>query len=153
MQTNTKDLSAGLFFIAVGVLYGSLAWFGLPIGRALDMGPGYFPVVLSGMLVVLGIVIVGRSFLDTQDRLPFGVVPWRGVVFLSLATITFAAFVEEIGLLPDVFAATFVATLANPKVKLVKSVLSSLCIALFCTAVFAYGIRLPIPVVGEWLSW
>jgi putative tricarboxylic transport membrane protein len=74
------------------------------------------------------------------------------VILLSLATIIFAAFVEKLGLLPGVFATTFVATLANRKVNLVRAALTSLCIAIFCTAVFAYGIRLPIPVIGEWLG-
>jgi hypothetical protein len=152
MQANMKDLGAGAFFVFVGLVYGSIAWFGLPIGVALNMGPGDFPIVLSGMLIVLGLWIAGRGFVDTQGREPFGAVPWRGVILLSLATIIFAAFVEKLGLLPGVFATTFVATLANRKVNLVRAALTSLCIAIFCTAVFAYGIRLPIPVIGEWLG-
>ncbi len=153
MTANLKDIGAGTIFVAVGTLYGCLAWFGLPIGMALNMGPGYFPLVLSGILVVLGLTIIGRAFIDLDDRLPFGVVPWRGVVLLSLATIIFAAFVEKLGLLPGVFITTFIAMLANPKVHMRKSLASSLCIALFCTAVFGYGIHLPIPVIGEWLRW
>lgn len=153
MQANLKDIGAGAFFLVAGLVYGSIAWFGLPIGSALNMGPGYFPIVLSGMLVVLGLWIAVRGALDTHGHEAFGAVPWRGVVLLSLATIIFAAFVEQLGLLPGVFATTFLATLANPKVRLMPALFTSLCIALFCTAVFAYGIRLPIPVVGEWLRW
>lgn len=153
MHANFKDLGAGAFFVLVGLLYGLIAWFGLPIGVALDMGPGYFPIVLSCVLVLLGTWIGGRGFIDTVGREPFGVVPWRGVVLLSLATISFAAFVEKLGLLPGVFVSTFIATMANRKASPLRAALTSLGIAAFCTAVFAYGIRLPIPVVGEWLRW
>lgn len=153
MPANAKDLGAGAFFIAVGLVYGSIAWLRLPIGVALNMGPGYFPIILSGMLVVLGLWIAGRGFIDTVGRLPFGAVPWRGVVLLSLATIAFAAFVEKLGLLAGVFVTTFVATLANRKVNPLRAAFTSLCIALFCTAVFGYGIRLPVPVIGAWLRW
>lgn len=153
MHANLKDLGAGAFFIFTGILYGSIAWLKLPMGRALDMGPGYFPVVLSGILVALGLWIAGRGFVDTEDREPFGVVPWRGVVLLSLATLVFAAFVDDLGLLPGVFVTTFLATLANPKVKILNSLVSSICIALFCAAVFGYGIRLPVPLIGDWLRW
>ncbi len=153
MRANGKDLGAGAFFVFIGVVYGSIAWFGLRVGSALNMGPGYFPIALSGMLIVLGLWIAGRGFIDTEGQVSFGVVPWRGVIMLSLATIIFAAFVEGLGLLPGVFVTTFVATLANPKAKPLQAAVTSLCIALFCTAVFGYGIRLPIPVIGEWLRW
>jgi hypothetical protein len=153
MNVNIKDLGAGAIFVFFGLLYGSIAWFGLPIGQALNMGPGYFPVVLSGIILVLGVWIAGRGFIDTEGREPFGVVPWRGVIMLGLATIIFAACAEQLGLLPGVFVTTFIATMANSKVKPLRAAFTSLCIALFCTAVFGYGIRLPIPVIGEWLRW
>ncbi|MBC7138217.1 MAG: tripartite tricarboxylate transporter TctB family protein [Defluviimonas sp.] len=152
MQANLKDLGAGAIFILAGSVYGSMAWFGLPIGQALNMGPGYFPIVLSAMLIILGLAIAGRGFIDISGREPFGVVPWRGVVMLSLATVVFAALIEKLGMLPGVFLTCFLASLANPKAKLRNSLVSSLSIAIFCTAVFAYGIRLPIPVVGKWLG-
>lgn len=151
MHYNMKDFGAGSFFIFVGLLYGSIAWLGLPIGQALNMGPGYFPVALSGMLILLGLWIVGRSFVDTAGREPFGMVPWRGVVMLSLATIVFAALAEKLGLLVGVFVTSFIATLANSKISLQRAAFTSLCISLFCTAVFGFGIRLPIAVIGEWL--
>lgn len=152
MQANAKDLGAGSFFVFIGLLYGSLTWFGLPIGTALNMGPGYFPGVLSGILIVLGLAIAGRSFVDRKDRLPFGLVPWRAVALLSLSTIIFAAFVEKLGLMPGIFITALLASLASPQVRVLNAVISSACIALFCTAVFAYGIGLPLPVIGEWLQ-
>lgn len=151
MSANLKDLGAGALFVFVGAVYGSIAWFGLPIGVALNMGPGYFPVVLSGILIILGLAIVRRGFIDVEGRAPFGAVPWRGVVLLSLATVLFAAFSEKLGLLPAVFLTAFISTLSNPKVRILNSLVSSICIALFCTAVFGYGIRLPMPVIGPWL--
>ena len=59
-----KDLGAGAFFVFVGLVYGSIAWFGLPIGVALNMGPGYFPIVLSGMLIVLGLIGIILSWVS-----------------------------------------------------------------------------------------
>lgn len=153
MSYNLKDISAGLFFIFAGLLYGSMAWLKLPMGEALNMGPGYFPTVLAFALILLGSVICFRAWIDTHEREPFGVVPWRGVIMLSLATIIFGTFVEHIGLFPCVFASTFVARFANRTVKIPNALLGSLCIAMFCTAVFGYGVKLPLPIVGEWLRW
>lgn len=153
MQVNKKDLGAGAIFILFGLGYGSTALTSLPIGSALNMGPGYFPVALSLVLLGLGLLIAGRGFIDTEDRLPFGDVPWRGIILLTAAVIFFATFVESLGMLPGVFISTFIATLANRHVKLAESLISSFCIAVFCTVVFVYGIGLPLPVIGEFLSW
>jgi hypothetical protein len=153
MQANMKDVGAGAVFAVVGLFYGSVSLKTLPIGQALNMGPGYFPIVLSSALVLLGLAIAGRGFVDTLGREPFGAVPWRGVIMLPLAALVFAAFVEKLGMLPGVFVTSFLASLANPKVRIVPAILASIGIAVFCTAVFFYGVRLAIPAIGPWLTW
>ena len=60
MRANAKDLGAGLLFVLTGLTYGSIAWFRLEIGQALSMGPGYFPLVLSSALTLLGLAIAAR---------------------------------------------------------------------------------------------
>ena len=153
MQVNRKDVASGVFFIAVGVLYGGIAWHSLPMGSALEMGPGYFPIVLSGILVVLGVVIAGCAlFAEKGSKTPFGLVPWRGLIMLSLATIVFAAFIEELGLLPGVFVTMFFASLSSKGSSVVRSIVISLSIALFCTVIFGYGIRLTLPIIGPFFG-
>ena len=152
MQVNRKDVASGMFFIAVGVLYGGIAWHSLPMGSSLEMGPGYFPIVLSGILIVLGVIIAGHAlFAGKGHETPFGVVPWRGLIMLSLATIVFAAFIEDLGLLPGVFVAVFLASLSSEN-SVVRNVVISLSIALFCTAIFGYGIRLTLPIIGPFFG-
>lgn len=147
MLINKKDGAAGLFFIAVGLLYGGIAWSTLPFGSALRMGPGYFPIVLSGLLVVLGAVIFGRS-LFSGPGLPFGIVPWRGLIMILLATLIFAAFIDDLGMIPGLFLTTLVATLASSETTVVRALSASLGITAFCTLVFSFAVRLPIPVIG-----
>lgn len=147
MKINAKDLASGLFFICFGLFYGGLAWSGLAIGTALNMGPGYLPIVLGFILVGLGATIAVRSFVVPQQS-PFGAVPWRGVILLSLATIVFAAFIDDLGMLPGVFISTLIAALASSKLRPVRAVVASACIAVFCTIIFNFGVGLPIPVIG-----
>ena len=58
MSGNTQDIGAGVIFIAIGLLFGVGALH-LELGTALRMGPGYFPLILAGLLVALGLAIVG----------------------------------------------------------------------------------------------
>jgi len=151
MISDRKDAAAGLFFIAAGLLYGGIAWFMLPIGSALRMGPGYFPIVLSGLLVLLGAAIVARAFVHAEE-MPFGAVPWRALGLISLATTVFAAFIEDLGMIPGVFVTTAIASLAGRKIRLSRVLVASALMAVFCTLVFSYAVRLPIPVIGPFFS-
>lgn len=146
-KLNAKDLASGLFFIAVGLVYGGIALRSMKMGTAFNMGPGYFPVILSGALILLGAIIVVKGFSSTPTS-PFGAVPWRAVVMLSLSTVIFAAFIKNLGILPGIFATAFVATQATSGVSIRRSLITSLGIAVFCTVVFGYIIQLPLPVIG-----
>ena len=58
---NPQDFWSGIFFVALGVLaiYLSLRY---PRGSALEMGPGYFPTWLGGIMIGFGIVIGALAF-------------------------------------------------------------------------------------------
>lgn len=144
---NRKDIAAGAFFVSAGAGYGGMALATLSIGNATSMGGGYFPIMLGLTLVSLGIIIGVRGCY-VAGQSPFGNIPWRGIILLSVATILFATFLDELGLLPSVFVLTLISSFANSKVEPFQAVAVSLCIALFCTAIFSYGVRLPIPVIG-----
>lgn len=147
MQINAKDVASGSFFTAVGLAYFVFTWVGLPIGSALDMGPGYFPIVLSSILMMFGVVIAFRGFRSTGGT-EFGRVPWRAVFMLSIATLLFAMFFDNLGLLPGVFMLCVLSALASSKNSILKAVIVSAVISVFCTAVFGYGIGLPVPIIG-----
>lgn len=149
-NVNKKDICAGVLFALTGALYGLNAYANLPMGQAWDMGPGYFPMVLSGLLIILGLATVGRSFYVAAER-PFGAVPWRAIVMLTLATLTFATLVGQLGMLFGVWLTSTVASLASPQIKLRSAVLVGFCLSLFCVLVFSFGIKIPIPVFGSWL--
>jgi hypothetical protein len=147
---NRKDLGSGAFFMAVGLLYGGVAIGTLPMGAALNMGPGYFPIVLSCILFVLGFAIAARGFMHRDREFsPFGTVPWRGIVMLTLATLTFAFCLQPFGLFLTVALSTWLAALAKPGVNALRTGLVSLCIAIFCTTVFTYAIGINVPAFGE----
>jgi predicted permease len=157
MKLDRKDLGAGAVFIAFGLLYGGIAIFGglmnpsLPMGQALSMGPGYFPVVLSGLLIIVGGILVGRSFFAATETNFFDVISWRAIFMLSLAVMLFGAFLREMGMLLALFIATFLSALASKHITVRYAAAVAAGVAIFCVLVFGpYGVRLPIPVIGTW---
>ena len=59
---NARDLLAGLLFLAFGLAFLLVAQ-NYPLGSARRMGPAYFPVVLSLILIGVGLATVVRSYI------------------------------------------------------------------------------------------
>ena len=70
-QRSLKDLLAGLIFIGLGLAFG-YATLAYEIGSAFRMGPGYFPLVLSIILTLLGLLTTVQSFASGPDETPIG---------------------------------------------------------------------------------
>lgn len=150
MRVNPKDLAAGAVFVVIGLAFAVNAWINLRIGRAHEMGPGYFPVVLGSILVMFGVAIalsaVGRSA-ETIGR-----ASWRGVVLVTGAIVFFAATVRGLGLAPALGGATAMAALASGRMSLAASLLLSATLTAFCVVLFLYALQLPYPAIGPWLG-
>lgn len=151
MTFNTQKLVSGGFFVALGVVYGTVALRTLSVGQTLNMGPGYFPAILASLLVILGAAILVQGFVSSV-RQPLGVIPWRAILMLSLAFVGFAYSVRGLGLFPCVFLTAIVAAAASPQVRPTPALGIGLVVATFSTLVFGYGLAVPVPVVGPWLT-
>lgn len=149
MIKDRSDFAAGLVFVVVGIVYGRLA-LDMSLGTALRMGPGYFPFILCCLLVFLGLAILGRSFL-AQANGGFGNVPWRALAMIPLAIVFFGVFIMRLGLFPTVLVTALIGSMSSNQIPLKIALAVSLALAIFCTLIFAYGVSLPIPVLGNWL--
>jgi hypothetical protein len=150
MRVNYKDLASGALFVAIGLFFALNAWFGLRIGRAFAMGPGYFPAVLGLVLVGFGLVIAALSLGKPAE--PIGPVPWRGIALVIGAVVFFAAFGRSVGVAPSLALTTFAGALATKKTSLKEAIVLSLALSAFCTATFIYALGLPYPAIGPWLG-
>jgi hypothetical protein len=149
MAFNTRDAAAGLIFVLIAALFaaGSLS---LDLGTALRMGPGYFPLVLSGILAALGIAIIVRSLREAP--LPFGAVPWRGLPLILAAPVVFGLTVRGLGLVPAVALVVLLSSFASRRMGVGLALALTVGLTLFCVLVFSYGLGLPIRLFGPWLG-
>ena len=146
---NKADAAAGLLFVLVGLVFGVQS-LGMELGNSLRMGPGYFPLVLAGLLIVLGGFIVASSFKSVADEMTAHA--WRGMLFILPAPIFFGLTVRGLGFVPSIFFTTLIAALASLKMKFLPAVLLSVGVTVFCTLVFSVALGLPFRRFGPWLS-
>lgn len=150
-QRSLKDLFSGLIFIAFGLAFG-YASLGYQIGTALRMGPGYFPIILAGILVLLGVVIILQSFVSGPDETEIGRVPWLGLVLIMGALVFFGVTVRGLGLAPALFVTTFMSAIASEKTGFVGALAMAAGMVVICMLIFVWALGLPLRVIGPWLS-
>lgn len=152
MSTKPKDqtdLVAGLLLIAAAVFFG---WqtMGLPIGTSLRMGPGYFPMVLSILLLILGVIITLKSF--GREGEPMGPIAWRGLMFILPAPVFFGLTVRGLGFVPALFVTTLIASQASARMRPLPALGLSIAVTIVSTLIFSYGLGLPFRRFGPWLE-
>ncbi len=117
-----KDFVSGLMFTATGAAFAWNAAMTYDIGSASQMGPGYFPLALSLVLVLLGGFIMFFSLVvETPDGGVMGEVAWRPLVCILGANLLFGALLggmpsiglPSFGLVVAIFALTGVALMAD----------------------------------------
>jgi hypothetical protein len=150
-QSSIKDLIAGLIFIGFGLAFGYTSTT-YDLGTALRMGPGYFPLVLAGILVVLGVAILVQSFFDGPDETTMERVPWLGLVLIMGALVFFGLTVRGLGIAPALFVTTFMSAFASQKTGLVGALVIAVLLVIICMLIFVIGLGLPLQMVGPWLA-
>lgn len=147
-RLDQTDLISGVVFILLGLFFGVQS-LGLELGTSLRMGPGYFPLVLSGVLILLGIVVLARSAVAQNG--PMGELAWRGMLFILPAPVFFGLTVRGLGFVPALFLTALIASGASHKMTLPKALLLALAVTVFSTLVFSYALGLPFQRFGPWL--
>ena len=91
-----RDVVGGLVVVGIGSLF---LLFGreLEVGSSFRMGPGYFPAILSWLMVALGAVMAGLAWRAPHQEGVFGVVPWRALVLVAGATLFFGLTLARAG--------------------------------------------------------
>ena len=141
-----KDFWAGVMLIAAGALAMFLAR-SFTFGTLLRMGPGYFPTVLGGLLILFGLYIL-VSGLRNGEKLA-GSWSLRAFVILPLSLILFGVLMERAGFVPAMLVLIFGSATASTEFKFVEVLLFSLFLTAVCAAVFVYGLGLPYPLFAD----
>ncbi|MBA3447578.1 MAG: tripartite tricarboxylate transporter TctB family protein [Pseudaminobacter sp.] len=149
-RISLKDMLSGLIFIGFGVAFGYAA-LNYEIGTALRMGPAYFPLILAGIIILLGSIIVIQSFAGA-DATPLDRAPWLGLVLIVGALIFFGVTVRGLGLAPALFVTTFLSAFASRRTGPLAALVLAAGLTLLCTAIFIWALGLPLRVVGPWLG-
>lgn len=144
-----KDILAGAIFIAIGLAFaiGSLSY---DIGTPLRMGPGYFPLVLGGLLAGLGVLVIAKGFIAGEGD-AIGEVDARAVVMITAALLFFGITVRGLGVAGALFGASLLAALARSRTPPREAVIIAVALTALSVLIFIVALQLRLPLVGPWI--
>jgi hypothetical protein len=136
-----KDFWSGVMFCGFAVV-AILAARGYSLGAAGKMGPGYFPLLLGGLLAALGGILIGRSLVLSGEPVPrFHLVP---LAVIAVAICLFGVMIEPLGLVISLAVLTLMSAFAGAQFRLLETVALAAALIVFSVGVFVYALGLPL---------
>ncbi|MFY3138227.1 tripartite tricarboxylate transporter TctB family protein [Achromobacter xylosoxidans] len=147
-----RDLWGGAFVALCGALtiFEATSY---NMGDLARMGPGYYPALVGGFLVALGILIpfspdpddVQMEQLEAQLPQPTRRERLRGVACIAAGIALFIVVGQYLGFLPATFALVFVSALGDTSNTYRSAAILAAAMTLFGAIVFSWALQLQIP--------
>jgi hypothetical protein len=143
LRTN-RDFWAGLMLIGLGGAAVLIAR-DYTFGTAVRMGPGYFPSLLGGLLVVFGIYLLAKG-LRSREQIE-GNWSLRALIVLPLSMVLFGVLMDRAGFIPALAVLIFGSALAGTEFRFIEVALLTVGLTIFSVLVFIWGLGLPYPLL------
>ena len=143
---SNKDFWSGVMFFLTGAGAILIARH-YPFGSTLRMGPGYFPIVLSVILMVFGVYVTLRG-LRKSEKIQ-GNWSIRALIVLPFSMILFGILMDLAGFVPALIALVFVSAASGKEFKFKEVLLLTLFLGVLSVAMFIWGLGLPYPLINK----
>ncbi|MDE2093792.1 MAG: tripartite tricarboxylate transporter TctB family protein [Burkholderiales bacterium] len=147
-----RDFFSGLMFLVVGVVF-AVGASNYSMGTSAKPGAGYFPLILSVLMAVLGAVVLFKSLtIETEGGDPIGAIAWRPLIVIVLSIAVFGATINRLGLVLAVPILIMISSLAGDEFKWLGVILNSVVLTAFSWLIFVYGLKLTIPLWPSFIA-
>ena len=147
-----RDFVSGLMFLVVGVVF-AVGATNYSMGTSAKPGAGYFPLILSVLMAILGAVVLFKSLtIETEGGDPIGAIAWRPLIVIVLSIAVFGATINRLGLVLAVPILIMISSLAGDEFKWLGVILNSVVLTAFSWLIFVYGLKLTIPLWPSFIA-
>jgi hypothetical protein len=144
-----KDFVGGVFLVIIAALF---IGFGsrLRVGSPVHMGPGFVPMCISLLLVIIGSVKIGLSFRAATDE-DSPVAKLRPLFFVALAPAIFGVLIGPLGLIASVVIVAVFCRFAMEGAFSFSTVVIAVVLSAFCAIVFVAMLGQALPLWPRWM--
>ena len=160
-----QDWWAGLMFIGFGLFFivfalgtpefidriaGIKLIGGYQMGSSVRMGPAYFPVVLGGLLVFLGLLVLCDCMVGKGPKV--AKFPFKPLFFVAVSSLAFAYLLKPLGLVLASAALIFISAYGGHEFKRKEDAIMTVLLVIFSVLVFVKGLTLPFPICPSFID-
>ena len=137
-----SDVLSGCVFMTIGTA-AIVAGRNYELGSLSRMGPGFFPLLLGGLLFIIGAVIGGRGL--ASPRATFAVERFLPIFAIAGSLVAFGLTIPRFGFAAAIAIACAIAMAATNRSSVLERVVLPIELCVFCSLVFIRGIGLAVP--------
>ena len=155
-----KDFFSGLVFMVMGAgfAWGATAY---KVGNGARMGPGYFPLLLGVLLMIIGAVVTFKAMaIETENGDKIGKWMWRPAGFIVGSNLAFGVLLgglpsiklPAMGMVVAIYALTLIGARAGSEFKLKEVLILATILVAGSYATFILLLKLQIQVWPTFIS-
>jgi len=113
------------------------------MGTTMRMGAGYFPIMVGGLLTVIGLIITATALAGKKESFPR--LAWRPLIVITISLVLFGLLVKPLGLILAIIITVLVSRLSETPFRWFESLALGSFLAFVSAALFVYGLGLLLP--------
>jgi hypothetical protein len=137
---NDRNLLKGAFLVAIALVFG-LGALRYPLGHVERAGPGFFPLMVSCILFVLGAAMMVRSHFMVRVPMEFNL---KNIAIILGSLVGFAAFSHFVNMIAGIVFLVFASTFAGTNYSVRRNLAIS-AVLVGIAFVFQKGLGLTLP--------
>ncbi len=146
-----RDFLSGLMFLIVGIVF-AIGATNYKMGTSARPGAGYFPLILSVIMAILGCIVLFKSLtIETEGGDPVGDIAWRPLLVVVASIAAFGVTLPLLGMLAAVPILIVMVSFAGAEFKWTGVAINSVVLTAFAWFVFVWGLKLTIPLLPSFI--
>jgi hypothetical protein len=140
-----RDFWSGLMFLVVGIVF-AVGATNYSMGSSARPGPGYFPLMLSIILAIIGAVVLFKSLtIETEGGDPIGNIAWKPLLVIVASITVFGALLPRLGMIVTIPILIIMVSFAGDEIKWKGTITAAVVLTFFSWLIFVAGLKLTIP--------
>jgi len=140
-----RDFVSGLMFVVIGVVF-AIGATNYPMGSSARPGAGYFPLILSVLMAILGAVVLFKSLtIETEGGDPIGSIAWKPLVVIVASIAVFGLALPVLGMFLTIPLLIIMVSFAGDEFHWIGVLVTCVILTLGSWVIFIWGLHLTIP--------
>lgn len=114
------------------------------MGTARNMGPGFFPLLIGSLTLIIGCILILRGALQSGDRPRF---PFRPIVAIGASIAAFWGLINTFGLIAAIVGTVLLAAFAEPGPRPLRVAALIIFLVVLSWGVFVVALGMPLRMV------